>query len=355
MRFELVIVTTLLAFATSQAVPEQQQQPSPKYLHFSDIENHLPYSPLEHDRLRRRVDLAFEWNKAWCKGAKLAQAMIKNEAQAATYIDPVRSPWDGNLVAAFRAWGYNERLHHRDDLCDFGAGQHDLQRAFADMKIGTESSANGGPNICYHIEHQNGPTVERDPSGQFPPVNRQYYSAGGRRLRVSKLGSINFVSQLNSGYPQETQAYTTLGINPVSGVIYFLNRLSPREAAHENWNIPLEEVKSRFLPDLSASSDHAWGFWNRAMAGGDLSKINKIFACMITNEVTQALIAEALRTYPLPPGVDPSQRPRGVEKWPGTSFEMHYDAAQALLGMSSFLNIFLMDRLPILTPVFRFS
>jgi hypothetical protein len=64
-----------------------------------------------------------------------------------------------------------------------------------------------------------------------------------------------------------------------------------------------------------------------------MADVRKIFSCMITNEVTIALIDEALRTYPLPPGTDPRDRPRGVEKWPGTTFEMHYDAAQILLGM----------------------
>lgn len=55
--------------------------------------------------------------------------------------------------------------------------------------------------------------------------------------------------------------------------------------------------------------------------------------CMITNDITNALIAEALRTYPLPPGMKEEDRTKGVEKWPGTTFEMHYDAAQVLLGM----------------------
>ena len=52
---------------------------------------------------------------------------------------------------------------------------------------------------------------------------------------------------------------------------------------------------------------------------------------MITNEITLALIDQALETYPLGPG---EQRPLGVEKWPGTTFPMRYDAAQALLGMA---------------------
>jgi hypothetical protein len=119
-----------------------------------------------------------------------------------------------------------------------------------------------------------------------------------------------------------------LGTNTLSGALYFFNRLSPREAAHINWDVPVSQIQTRFLPNLSASSDHAWGFWNRAHPGGvGIADINKIFMCMITNDVTIALIAEALRTYPLPPGVTEAQRPKEVEKWPGTTFEMHYDAA----------------------------
>ena len=52
---------------------------------------------------------------------------------------------------------------------------------------------------------------------------------------------------------------------------------------------------------------------------------------MITNVITLALIDEALKTYPLGPD---EVRPRGVEKWPGTTFPMRYDVAQALLGES---------------------
>lgn len=46
---------------------------------------------------------------------------------------------------------------------------------------------------------------------------------------------------------------------------------------------------------------------------------------MITNEITLALIDEALKTFPLGPG---EGRPNGVQKWPGTTFPMRYDAAQ---------------------------
>jgi hypothetical protein len=171
----VVTVTAIFTLTTSHFAPKQSRS-----LPSLDA----PPAP-PHTRLQRRVDLAFEWNKAWCKGAKLAQAMIKSEAQAGTYIDPARSPWDGDLVSAFATWGYRELPHYRDDLCNFGAGQHELQRAFAAMGIGTQSAADGGPNTCYHIEHQNGPSVERDPSGELPPVHRQFYFAKGKRLRVS--------------------------------------------------------------------------------------------------------------------------------------------------------------------------
>ena len=129
---------------------------------------------------------------------------------------------------------------------------------------------------------------------------------------------------------QETEAYSTIGINPDAGVVYFLNRLSPAKAAEENWKMPEGEVRKEWLPALASSSDHAWRFWNRANAG-NLGGIKKIFSCMITNEITLALIDEALKTYPLGPG---EERPNGVQKWPGTTLLMRYNAAQALLGES---------------------
>jgi hypothetical protein len=131
---------------------------------------------------------------------------------------------------------------------------------------------------------------------------------------------------------QVTQAYTDLGINSASGAIYFFNRLSPREAAHKKWKIPYDKIKPEQLPDLSSSSDFAWGYWNREHSDGvGLENIKFIFMCSIVNEVTLALIDRALKTYPLPPGV--TERPKEVQAWPGTTFEMEYDAAQVLLGM----------------------
>lgn len=148
----------------------------------------------------------------------------------------------------------------------------------------------------------------------------------GRQQAVSSKHRTLYSACAQTDPLQETQAYSTIGINPTAGAVFFLNRLSPAKAAQENWDIP--QVQREMLPALASSSDHAWGFWNRANAG-NLGGIRKLFACMITNEITLALIDEALRTYPLGPG---EVRPRGVEKWPGTTFPMRYDAAQTLLG-----------------------
>ena len=94
-------------------------------------------------------------------------------------------------------------------------------------------------------------------------------------------------------------------------------------------------MQKKWLPNLSSSSDHAWGFWYRANAGRNLANINKIFSCIITNSVTLELIQQALSSYPLLPGTPESARPRGVQKWPGTTFPIEYDAAHVLLGMLS--------------------
>jgi hypothetical protein len=195
MRLPLVLLlSTLLTFTTSQAVPKPHPASSPQSLRNAET------SPLSYLH-SRAVDLSAEWEKAWCKGSKLTLGMIKPESQASSFITPVRSPWDGDLVSDFRTWGYRELPGHRDSLCDFGPDQHNLQRAFKDMDIETTSSAEGGPNKCFHVEHKYGPMVERNPSGQWPEPGNQWYSVGSRRMRVSSFTSIpTSISQ--SSFPQ---------------------------------------------------------------------------------------------------------------------------------------------------------
>jgi hypothetical protein len=143
----------------------------------------IPAQPV-HRLQSRAIDVKAEWAKAWCKGGKFAQATIKNEDAAAAYVTPVRSTWDGDLIQQFRMWGYREIENHGSELYDFGPDQHQLQRAFAELGIGTASSVDGGPNHCFYVEHKYGPTVQRPPSGQWPEPNQQCYMVGDRKHRV---------------------------------------------------------------------------------------------------------------------------------------------------------------------------
>jgi hypothetical protein len=136
------------------------------------------------------------------------------------------------------------------------------------------------------------------------------------------------MSQDANPYTQATQAYSTIGVNAASGVLYFLNRLSPYEAAKEEWGV--ENPQKEELPALRTTSDHAWGFWYRANRN-HLGSIKKIMSTMITNKITQALIYHALATYELAPG---EKRPNQVMPWPGTTFDSTTDQGDALVGMA---------------------
>lgn len=62
-----------------------------------------------------------------------------------------------------------------------------------------------------------------------------------------------------------------LGVNPESDIVYFINRLSPVEAARGLWKI--DEIDRTQLPALRSSSDIAWGMWNRMMHGANIKNI----------------------------------------------------------------------------------
>lgn len=148
--------------------------------------SHLPLSSYGPYKLSRRaVDVEAWWQKAFCRGSQFSMAMIKNEAQARPYCTPVRSPWDGDLKEAFATWNYREVPGHRANLCDFGRGGQELQRAFAELGIGTASSEDGGPNQCFYIEHMYGPNTIPQQDGSWPPPSHQYYMVGKTKYRVS--------------------------------------------------------------------------------------------------------------------------------------------------------------------------
>jgi hypothetical protein len=176
------ILATLFAATTSKAIPLV----TPAHLPRNTLENGLtPYSTSRYHLNHRAVDVHTEWSKALCKGIRLTQAMIVTEEKALEFVTPVRSQWTGDLVEEFKTWGYREMPGARDLRCDFGPETHDLERAFKAMGIDTRSSSEGGPNVCYHIEHLYGPAVIKKPDGRWPKPEEQTYKVNRKEYRVS--------------------------------------------------------------------------------------------------------------------------------------------------------------------------
>lgn len=125
-----------------------------------------------------------------------------------------------------------------------------------------------------------------------------------------------------------TGAFFTIGINPNSGVIFFLNVRSAQKAAADVWqnpNPPKDE-----LPALRTTSDMAWGFHNRVNFG-NLGNVRALMSCMITNGETDQIIEQVLEKYNanLRPG---QSMVWGVPPWPGLTFSTNDEEGQALLG-----------------------
>jgi hypothetical protein len=138
-----------------------------------------------------RADVDAVWFKALCNGQKLYQAMITNVDIAAKFITPMTSQFDGDMVETSKVWGWNDDSDDYDDECDFADPiVYDLERAFGALKIDTRSVGGEGPNRCFYLEHQNGPTVAKLPNGQFPkPIDQKYTGPDGLLRRVGTRAS----------------------------------------------------------------------------------------------------------------------------------------------------------------------
>lgn len=102
-------------------------------------------------------------------------------------------------------------------------------------------------------------------------------------------------------------------------------------AAAELWGIPEKEVNKAELPKIRASSDLAWGLWNR-VPGSDLKNINMFMSFGIVNHETATVI--------IPRALKAAGEPTGEAKpWPGTDIIAghagHKKAALALIGTYS--------------------
>lgn len=76
------------------------------------------------------------------------------------------------------------------------------------------------------------------------------------------------------------------------------------------------------LPELRASSDFAWGLWNKIRGKDNLGDIRKIFSLYISNKETQSIIDRALAKQDI-------QEPK---KWPGTEIDPKSEGGLAIIG-----------------------
>ncbi|KAH6060440.1 hypothetical protein HBI67_137360 [Parastagonospora nodorum] len=186
-----------------------------------------------------------------------------------------QSPWDGSELGK---WGYSRDTQDEERneyTCNFA--RYGMRPAFRDLDIDMRPVEHGGPNHCFSVQHRAGPSIKKLPDGQ-----------------------------------QETGGFARIGINVVSGIIYFLARSSPEVAAEAYW-------------DVDEAS------WNQ-IAGGtnNLQNIKYFIAMQITNDETLEIVPRALKAM----GVSDGQ----AKLWPGTGFtvgaenETEKEAADALIG-----------------------
>ncbi|KAI4911999.1 hypothetical protein J4E90_006817 [Alternaria incomplexa] len=243
------------------------------------------------------------WNAALSKGRMLILATSLNLPEAAKVYQQMETPWDGTLERELALWGYSEpdypEVEDSDENCVMGKENHGLQDMLKELHADDRDSRDGGDNICHTIQHQDGPTLEKDENGEVPEDPReQYYKVEGRRYRV-------------------TGADSTIGINPKAGIIFFLTRESPAYAARKLWNVP--SVKPDEMPALKRSSDIAWGLWNRHCKES-LSNINYFFTVAVANPETRKIISRAMGQNAVPNA-------------PGYTFRAGNENFIALLGM----------------------
>jgi hypothetical protein len=242
---------------------------------------------LDWDGLATGVDSADElWAKAIARGTKLMIAMKFSDKDAAalyTMGESAESPFEGDLYDKLREWGYNdndEKLQKDADLeCRMDSSDgHRLGKAFADLGVSTKSKGQGGDNVCFQINHYNGPAMKRDHEGNLPEKKNQKYEVCGKEYAA-------------------TGAELTMGANAAAGAIFAININSPAKAARQLWR---RSPQTEELPHIRSISDMAWAVWNR-VGPPDIQDIKYLFVTMVINKETNQHVKRIMGT------LDPSK------------------------------------------------
>lgn len=188
-----ICLSILLALASSQVVPINNGM---RYHNPRSEFNSLPINSGASAPEPRQATPKPEqspdeiWASAVCRGKNLVKAMKQDDEEQIKQLlswDHVESVWDGDLWPELASWGYDEdEPTDDDDNCDFDEKQG-MARAFKDLGINPDpvGPLANGHNKCYKVRHQDGLTVEIDDHGQRQNMPDQWYTAEGRRYRVS--------------------------------------------------------------------------------------------------------------------------------------------------------------------------
>ncbi|KAI8934288.1 hypothetical protein NX059_009028 [Plenodomus lindquistii] len=254
-------------------------------------------------------DRATKWEKAVNNGRTLYNAMRSKDSIARwfykdypEFAETVQSPFDGDLREELKMWGYNdndELSKKIDKDCDMDAYHH-IKVAFDELGLDTRAKKDGGPNVGFRIDHQDGPAIKRKDDGRLPGDANQYYDVCGKQYRAT-TGTFEFI------------------VNP-GGMVALMNVRAPSYAAGVEWG---HKPTTAELPQIRAISDLAWGMWNRA-GPSDKKDIKYFMVTQILNPTTRELITAAYKT------LDTAQNQDKL--WPGVEFSMESEGGQALLG-----------------------
>jgi hypothetical protein len=110
-------------------------------------------------------------------------------------------------------------------------------------------------------------------------------------------------------------------------MVFFISRKSAVEAAKILWGQdppPKDE-----LPALRATSDFAWGIWNRVPHY--TRGITALWSICVTNQKTLNILNIAFQTYQPLPG---HTKVDSAQDWPGTDLDISSVEGQAILGKS---------------------
>ncbi|KAI4645726.1 hypothetical protein J4E93_005304 [Alternaria ventricosa] len=115
------------------------------------------------------------WHAAKCKGGKLLLGTTQNAPEAARFVNPINSPWDGEMRDDLAKWGWKDGVTDPDTECNMNF----LRRILSYLGTTTGSHLYGGPNYCFSVKHCDSDRMEKDENGNMYPRKEQYYDVDG--------------------------------------------------------------------------------------------------------------------------------------------------------------------------------